>query len=107
MMQRPIRLMLIAALFAIASAAAATQETQQVPSPSEPTTMEGCNAIATQGRAECRKRAKPGDRQRDTPCEDKVNLQQRLCMLQVLERLHPPRSSAGNDSDEPVTATQP
>ena len=51
-------------------------------------TNEGCAATAAGDRAQCGKLAKVGE-ERKRQCEDTVNLRQRVCMIEVLEALHP------------------
>lgn len=48
-----------------------------------------CAATAAVHRAACLTPASPGAEQRKVQCEDAVNLRQRICMIEVLEALHP------------------
>jgi hypothetical protein len=59
-------------------------------------TLQSCTATAVADRGRCRKTAVAGAQERDTPCEDAINQQQRTCMLEVLEALRPnaPRTPA-------------
>jgi hypothetical protein len=54
---------------------------------------EGCAATAAADRAHCRKLAKLGE-ERKRQCEDTVNRRQTVCMIEVLEGLFRPLSSA-------------
>jgi hypothetical protein len=75
---------------------------QETPSLSQPTTLQQCNVTAALERAQCRKQVNAGGRQQDTPCEDEVNLQHRMCMLEVLERSRAESGPARNNDYPPV-----
>jgi hypothetical protein len=87
-------------------AQAAPASAQSTQSPAQPTTRQECNVTAALERAQCRKQVKPGGRQRDTPCEDEVNLKSRMCMLEVLERSRPDSARARSNDNQPATRTQ-
>ena len=61
-------------------------------------TMQSCTATALADRGLCKKSAVPGPPERNGPCEDVINRQQRTCMIEVLEALSP---------SAPRTAIQP
>jgi hypothetical protein len=58
----------------------------------QPITRESCIAAGAVERARCQAQAKVGSKDSDGRCEEATNLQQRMCMLDVLERLHPDAS---------------
>jgi hypothetical protein len=78
----------------------AAQAAQIPPEPvaAQKATLQSCTATAVADRGRCRDAALPLAQERDVPCEDAINQQQRTCMLEVLEGLHP---------NAPRTATQP
>ncbi len=91
---------LLTAMGLMAQAGSASAQENQ--SPAQPTTREECNVTAALERAQCRKQVNAGGRQQDTPCEDEVNLQHRMCMLEVLERSRAESGPARNNDYPPV-----
>jgi hypothetical protein len=69
-------------------------------------TNESCAATAAADRAQCRKLAKVGQ-ERKRQCEDAVNLRQRVCMIEVLEALHPDAARTPAGQNQPFTGRQP
>jgi hypothetical protein len=84
------------------AARAAQAEPDTVP-PLQAMTNGGCVATAATDRVRCDKLARPGVEGPDQRCEDAINLQQRICMLQVLEGLHPGAPA----QNSPLTETLP
>ena len=52
-------------------------------------TREGCITAGAADRARCQAQAKARSKESDGLCEEAMNLRQRMCMLDVLERSHP------------------
>jgi hypothetical protein len=71
-------------------APAAERESLEAPR-AEPITRESCIAAGAADRARCQvqAKAKPAGKDSAGQCEEATNMQQRMCMLDVLERLHP------------------
>jgi hypothetical protein len=67
-------------------------------------TRESCIASGAAGRVRCPRIPVSGAEGRDERCEDAINLQQRVCMLEALEALHP---KALERKPIPMTAEQP
>jgi len=67
---------------------AADRDTLEAPR-EQAMTREGCIAAGAVDRARCPVQAKGTGKDTDGRCEEAMNLQQRMCMLDVLERSHP------------------
>jgi hypothetical protein len=52
-------------------------------------TRESCIATGAADRARCQLQAKTSGKDAGGQCEEATNMQQRMCMLDVLEKLHP------------------
>jgi hypothetical protein len=81
----------------------AAQTTPDAGDPRPSISRQSCTVTAATDRIRCKAAAKPSAEERDAQCEDAINLQQRICMLEVLEALHPNVV----DQNRPQTATQP
>jgi hypothetical protein len=76
-------------MIALSSAIHAAQPVSEIPETQLTMTNEGCAAAAAVNRARCLRPANVAGDQSQVQCEDAINLRQRICMIEVLEALHP------------------
>ena len=76
-------------IIALSSTIHAAQPVAEIPAAQVVMTNETCAAAAAANRARCLKPANVARDQSQGQCEDAVNLRQRVCMIEVLEALHP------------------
>src|SRR3954451_3233083 len=76
-------------IIVLSSAIQAAQPVSEIPATQLVTTNEACATTAAANRARCLRPANVAGEQSQGQCEDAVNLRQRICMIEVLEALHP------------------
>jgi hypothetical protein len=92
MLQLSVAMFTCAVAFAASTSFAPAADGDGLAAPREqPMTRESCIAAGAVDRARCQvqAKAKAAGKDSDGQCEEAMNLQQRMCMLDVLERLHP------------------
>jgi len=88
-MNRMILCAIAYAIVALSSTTQAAQPVSETPSAQLAMTHESCAAAAATNRARCLKPAKAAVDPSQGECLDAVNMRQRVCMIEVLEALHP------------------
>jgi len=88
-MNRMVLSAIACAIIALSSTIQAAQPVSETPSARLALTHESCAAAAVTNRARCLKPANAVVDQSQDQCLDAVNVRQRVCMIEVLEALHP------------------
>jgi hypothetical protein len=88
-MNRMVLCAIACGIAALSSTIHAAQPGAEVPAAQPVMTNEACAAAAAVNHARCFKPAHAAADQSRGECEDAVNMRRRVCMIEVLEALHP------------------